>query len=98
MHLTVTSVESPLREARLAKGWTQADLSDQIFQRTGCLFSPADLSRIERGRSFPRTPEKIQSISKVLGVAVPDWQTFVARIKEEEANEKMGLGKSMSSR
>lgn len=48
-----TTTDSPMRAARLAKGWTLRDLENTLVVKTGVKASNGNLSRIERGEVAP---------------------------------------------
>lgn len=64
---------SPIARARLAKGWTQAQLADAIG------VCQQMIGRWETGRRNPKK-ESLMRIGKALGV---DWTTLINEVKEK---------------
>jgi len=61
-HKTVSSnMKKQILEARLAKGWTQAQLGQQINEK------PQIIQQYESGKAIPN-PQVINKLSRVLGV------------------------------
>lgn len=57
--------DSPITRLRLAKGWTQAQLAEEV----GCL--RGDISRWERGERRPNTGSAIK-LARALGCKIED--------------------------
>lgn len=57
--------DSPITRLRLAKGWTQAQLAEEV----GCL--RGDISRWERGERRPNTGSALK-LARALGCKIED--------------------------
>lgn len=65
-----TATDSPMKTARLAKGWSQRKLAD-VVAAAGVPVTDGNLSRIERGEVSP-TPKLRRALCDVLGLATGD--------------------------
>jgi len=65
-----TDTDSPMKTARIAKGWSQRQLAN-VVTASGQPVSHPNLSRIERGEVKP-SPKLRKAIAEALGIAGTD--------------------------
>lgn len=68
--MTHTDTDTPMKTARLAKGWTLRRLAMAV-ELTGVKASDGNLSRIERGEVSPG-PALRKALADTLGIATTD--------------------------
>lgn len=66
-----TTTDSPMKAARLAKGWTLRHLAGVLVAEAGVAASDGNLSRIERGEVAPG-PALRKGLCDVLGLSSTD--------------------------
>ncbi|WP_157253104.1 helix-turn-helix transcriptional regulator [Nonomuraea typhae] len=59
---------TPIREQRLKRGWTQADLAEAIAAE-GVQVSQSHISKIESGKCMPYPPLRL-ALSRILGLDI----------------------------
>jgi transcriptional regulator with XRE-family HTH domain len=65
-----TDTDSPMKTARIAKGWSQRQLA-AVVTAAGTPVSDGNLSRIERGEVSP-SPKLRRALAEALGIAPTD--------------------------
>jgi transcriptional regulator with XRE-family HTH domain len=65
-----TDTDSPMKTARIAKGWSQRQLA-AVVTAAGTSVSDGNLSRIERGEVSP-SPKLRRALADALGIAGTD--------------------------
>lgn len=65
-----TDTASPMKAARLDKGWSQRQLA-AVITAAGCPVSDGNLSRIERGEVSP-SPKLRRALADALGISTTE--------------------------
>jgi len=95
LRFKMTIKNHELEKARMAKGWTQA----QVGERIGC--AGVTYSQIECCRAYP-SYERMQKIAKVLGRSVeslfPEWLRMFSKKWDESEKERIVPANMLSLR
>lgn len=80
--------DGPLRIARIQAGVTQSQLASIIARDYHISFSSTDLSRLERGLSWPSSPDRVEAVANTLDVDIAKWSAFYDKVQTERKKDK----------